>query len=100
MQEQANERERFWMRVLKSRMPNGCDRSNGGEGGIFSAWSTGERVFRVTFLVALAALRPELSSDERAEILNKLSKNPQNSSVAIGNAEYSSLLSTRANHYL
>lgn len=46
----------------------------------------------VAFLVAVAALNPELSSDERAEILNKLSKKPKNSSVVIGNTEYSSLL--------
>lgn len=31
-QEQANERERFWIRVLKSRMPDGYNRSSGGEG--------------------------------------------------------------------
>ena len=30
--EQANERERFWIRVLKSKMPNGYNRTNGGEG--------------------------------------------------------------------
>lgn len=30
-QKQANERERFWIRVLKSKMPNGYNRSNGGE---------------------------------------------------------------------
>ena len=46
----------------------------------------------IAFLVAVAALNPELSPDERAEILNKLSKNPKNSSVVIGNVEYSSLL--------
>ena len=31
-QAQANERERFWIRVLNCRMPNGYNRSNGGEG--------------------------------------------------------------------
>ena len=46
----------------------------------------------VAFLVAVAALNPELSPDERAEILNKFSKKPKNSSVVIGNMEYSSLL--------
>ena len=46
----------------------------------------------VTFLVAVAALNPELSADERADILNKLSEKPKNSSVVIGNAKYSSLL--------
>lgn len=46
----------------------------------------------VAFLIAVAALNPELSPDERAEILNKLSQNPKNSSIVIGNAEYSSLI--------
>lgn len=49
-------------------------------------------VASIAFLVALAALNPALSSNERAEILNKLSKNAENSSVMIGNADYSSLL--------
>ena len=31
-QAQANERERFWIRVLNTKVPNGCNRSNGGEG--------------------------------------------------------------------
>ena len=31
-QAQANEREHFWIRVLNCRMPNGYNRSNGGEG--------------------------------------------------------------------
>ena len=30
-QAQANERERFWIRVLNCRVPNGYNRSNGGE---------------------------------------------------------------------
>ena len=46
----------------------------------------------VAFLVAVAALNPELSPNERGEILNKLSKNAKNSSVVLGNAKYSSLL--------
>ena len=46
----------------------------------------------VTFLIAVAALNPELSADERAEILNKLSEKAKNSSVVVGNAKYSSLL--------
>ena len=33
-QDQANERERFLINVLKSKLPNGYNRSNGGEGGI------------------------------------------------------------------
>ena len=33
-QEQANERERFWIKVLNCKMPNGYNRSSGGEGGI------------------------------------------------------------------
>ena len=49
-------------------------------------------VIGVTFLVAVAALNPELSADERAEILNKLSEKPKNSSVVIGNTKYSSLI--------
>lgn len=31
---QANYRERFWIWVLKSKMPNGYNRTNGGECGI------------------------------------------------------------------
>lgn len=31
-QTQANERERFWIRVFNCRVPNGYNRSNGGEG--------------------------------------------------------------------
>lgn len=46
----------------------------------------------IAFLVAVAALNPDFSTDERAEILNKLSRKPKNSSVVIGNTEYSSLL--------
>lgn len=44
------------------------------------------------FLFAVEALNPELSPDDRAEILNKLSKNPKKSLVVIENVEYSSLL--------
>ena len=32
--EQARQREIFWINVLKCKMPNGYNRSNGGEGGI------------------------------------------------------------------
>lgn len=32
-QEQANERERFWIRVLNTKVPNSYNRSNGGEAG-------------------------------------------------------------------
>ena len=46
----------------------------------------------ITFLIAVAALKPELSSDERAEILNKLSRDAKNSSVVMNNTKYSSLL--------
>ena len=49
----------------------------------------------IAFLIAVAALNPELSPDERAEILNKLSEKAKDSSVVIGNAEYSSLLFDR-----
>lgn len=38
--EQANDRERFWIRVLKSKMPNGYNRSNGSEGGTHKQKST------------------------------------------------------------
>ena len=31
-QEQANERERFWIKVLKCKVPNGYNRANGGGG--------------------------------------------------------------------
>ena len=31
---QANERERFWIKVLKCKIPNGYNQRNGGEGGI------------------------------------------------------------------
>ena len=31
-QEQANKRERFWIRVLNCKMPNGYNRSSGGKG--------------------------------------------------------------------
>ena len=34
-QAQANERERFWIRVLNCRMSNGYNRSNGGEGHVY-----------------------------------------------------------------
>ena len=46
-QEQANERERFWIRVLKSKMPNGYNRTNGGEGGTHKQKNTslGKEVF-------------------------------------------------------
>ncbi|MBR0290118.1 MAG: hypothetical protein IJQ82_14170 [Selenomonadaceae bacterium] len=30
IQEKANERERFWIRVLTCKIPNGYNRSNGG----------------------------------------------------------------------
>ena len=33
-QEQANERERFWIKVLNCKIPTGYNRSNGGESGI------------------------------------------------------------------
>jgi len=32
--EQAKERERFWIRVLKSKVPNNYNRTNSGKGGI------------------------------------------------------------------
>ena len=34
-QDKANERERFWIKALNCKMPNGYNRSNGGEGGIY-----------------------------------------------------------------
>lgn len=46
----------------------------------------------IVFLVAVTALNPASTPSERAEILNKLSTKAKNSSVVIGNAEYSSLL--------
>ncbi|MBQ6028901.1 MAG: hypothetical protein IJL24_05160, partial [Treponema sp.] len=32
-QDQANRQERFWINALNCKMPNGYNRSNGGEGG-------------------------------------------------------------------
>ena len=46
----------------------------------------------VTFLLAVAALNPEFSAEEYAEVLNKLSKNAKNGSVVIDNKEYIFLL--------
>ena len=40
-----NERERFWIKVLNSKTPNGYNRSNGGEGGQYIPSATGKRQF-------------------------------------------------------
>ena len=44
-QEEANDRERFWIKVLNSKTPNGYNRSNGGEGGQYILSATNKRQF-------------------------------------------------------
>lgn len=42
--EHAREREMFWIKVLKCKMPNGYNRSNGGEGGIHKLKKEGSKM--------------------------------------------------------
>lgn len=53
--EQAKQRERFWIRVLKSKVPNGYNRSNGGESPVSNNPKT--RVPTVNAVVIAGALK-------------------------------------------
>lgn len=71
-QEEANDRERFWIKVLNSKTPNGYNRSNGGEGGIHKQKTSTKEVLRMSVSANIVKLRERqgLNQKELAESLN------------------------------
>ena len=67
IQDQANERERFWITVLNCKMPDGYNRSNGGEGGIHKPRTTPVDKLKLGEWLAMYRARNNLTLQNMAD---------------------------------
>ena len=66
---QAKEREQFWIKVLNSKVPNGYNRSNGGEGGIHKSREfTFETTVKLGEIIREYRLRNKMSMGDFARM--------------------------------
>ena len=66
-QDQANRQERFWINALNCKMPNGYNRSNGGEGGIHKPRTSPVNTMKLGEYLAMYRARNKLTMQNMAD---------------------------------